>query len=240
LSKGFIVTLLTRQHLQTVGTQQVNVAIMDALAQRSYYQACMSLPHAANPPDDIEKELVDSAKNMTMILNNTDVKIDEKVLIDSINITIQVSDNDFLKGCFTGLLYLMGNRDIRGIKKAIVEYILSADAIKIKVGEFIRGLVYECQATFLFNPEIVSLLADIIERVRWGIFTAILPSLRKTFSELDNHEYDVFVNKLAEIYGMKPSSIKELVDEIKEEYLVFFLDIDKKVREIYKKWILEK
>jgi hypothetical protein len=128
---------------------------------------------------------------------------------------------------------------IKVIKNLILEYTKSEDSIKIKVGEFIRGIIYVCQAKILYNSDIVKLLSNIIENLKLKIFLSIVPSLRKTFSGLSSREYEVFVEKIAEYYGLKTSKFKELTEKVEDRYLLFFFQINEKVYNIFKKWFGE-
>ena len=113
------------------------------------------------------------------------------------------------------------------IETIIYDYLKSIDSIKVKVGNLIHGLIYVCQLKILVNQDIVKLLADVVQTVSWEVFSAILPALRKSFSELGSNEYEIFVEKLAEYYGLK------------KKKQVFFKSVDAKLRKLFEEWFGE-
>jgi hypothetical protein len=227
-------------YLLMMERQESNIAFVEKLVSRAYYASCFSLPLFANPPDDLEKDFVVAAKEMaTTLIGFTKVELDHTVFEDSLRTCIERSNNDFVKGCCVGLLYLLNKFSLEDIETRINEYAQSEDAIKIKLGEFVRGVIFECQTKILFNDDIIRLLTDIIGNLEWNIFSAILPPMRKTFTQLTRREFGIFVEKIAELYGLKVSKIKELKGEVEDQYLVFFSEIDYKVRKIFEKWFGE-
>ncbi len=240
LSRGFNNLIMIYRFLSMLGNQENNLSIVEKLVKRNYYASCFSLPNLANPPDDLNEAFVLATRDMaTTLIAISEIELDRNVFEDSLKICIEKSVNDFIKGCCVGLLYLINSITIEELKQEITEYINSEDSIKMKVGEFIRGIIFECQTKILFNTDIIKLLTELVENLDWNIFTAIVPSLRKTFATLKPREYDVFVEKIAEVYGLKVSTIKELKSEIDDQYLIFFMEINKKVRKIFEKWFGE-
>ncbi|TFG30168.1 MAG: hypothetical protein EU532_01650 [Promethearchaeota archaeon] len=240
LAYGFNNCVMIFRFLELMESQERNLKIIRNLIQRSYYASCIALPHLSNPPQDKETKFVVAIRDMgTTIITITNINLDIDLFYESLKTCVSNSQNDFVKGCCIGILYLMNHVNTDNIKKEILEYTKSEDAIKIKLGEFIRGLIFECKSKLLFNDEVVRLLVKIIEELEWVVFNALLPSLRKAFSELEPREYEVFVEKIAIIYGLKAKQITELKENIKDQFILFFFEIDKKVRKVFNDWFGE-
>jgi len=237
LSNGFNNCVMIYRYLNMMDNQRSNLKIVENLVLKCFFTSCFVMPQFANPPQDIENNFVAAIRDMgTTLINFSDINLDIEIFYESLKTCIYNSQNDFIKGCCTGILYLMNHYDTNKIKDEISEYVKSEDSIKIKLGEYIRGLIFECKTKLLFNDEIIKLLCQIIEALEWNIFTAILPSLRKTFSELETREYDVFAEKISVIYGLKAKIIKELNEEIGDHLKIFFSEIDGKVKKIFNDW----
>ncbi|MFX1338525.1 MAG: DUF5682 family protein, partial [Promethearchaeota archaeon] len=175
----------------------------------------------------------------TTLIGLSTIKLNINMFEEGLKTCIDNSDNDFIRGGCIGILYLMNSIQIKDIEYLIREYVQSEDSIKVRVGEFVRGLIFVCQTKLLYNSDIIKLLSEIIENIETNIFLSIVPSLRKTFSELSLREYEVFVEKIAELYGLKTSKFKELTEKIEDKYLLFFFQINEKVYKIFKKWFNE-
>ncbi|MFX1410390.1 MAG: DUF5682 family protein [Promethearchaeota archaeon] len=240
LSKGFFNLIMINQYVSMMENHKNNIPLINRIIQRCYFSCCFAIPNFANPPYEMEESIVIAIKNMAnFLISLPEIDIDLNVFIESINSCIDNSDNEFLKGANLGILYLMNEIEIKNLKKLIIDYTYSIDSIQVKVGDLIRGIIFVCQAKILFNKDIIKLLSDLVENVEWNIFSAILPAMRKTFSELERREYEIFVEKIAEYYGLKESKFKEITDEVEDNILIFFGDIDKKVRTIFEEWFGE-
>ena len=240
LSRGFNNLIMIFRFLHMMKNQGHNLNLIKKLISRCYFATCFSLPIMANPPKDLEDAFIIAAKDMATTLTGlSSLKLNISVFEEGLKTCIDNSDNDFIRGGCIGILYLMNSIQIKDIKYLIREYIKSEDSIKVRVGEFVRGIIYVCQTKILYNSDIIKLLSEIIENMETKIFLSIVPSLRKTFSELSFREYEVFVEKIAELYGLKSSKFKEITEKIEDKYLIFFFQINEKVYKIFKKWFKE-
>ena len=240
LSEGFLNLFLIYQYLSMMEGQKENLILITNIIHRCYYTCCYSIPNFANPPNQDEEKYIVATKRLANTLNSIlKINLDLKVFFESIKMCINNTDNEFIKGGNLGILYLMNNIALPHIKTVILEYLNSIESIQIKIGDLIRGIIYVCQAKILFNKDIVALLSEVIENIEWDIFTAILPAMRKTFSELEPREYEIFVEKLAEFYGLKTSTIKGISEDIEDKVLLFFRAIDKKVKDVFELWFGE-
>ncbi|MFX1316234.1 MAG: DUF5682 family protein [Promethearchaeota archaeon] len=240
LSKGFFNLLMINHYVSMIENQKNNISFIKGLIQRCYFSCCFTIPNFANPPHEMEESIVNAIKNLAnSFISAPEIDIDLNVFIESINSCIDNTDNEFLKGANLGILYLMNEIEINNLKEFILDYANSIDSIQIRVGDLVRGIIFVCQAKILFNRDIIKLLSDLVESVEWNIFSAILPAMRKTFSELERRVYEIFVEKIAEYYGLKESKFKEITDEVEDSIVIFFGDIDKKVRNIFEEWFGE-
>ncbi|MFX0020476.1 MAG: DUF5682 family protein [Promethearchaeota archaeon] len=240
LSQGFLNLFMIYQYLSMMGGQKDNLSLITKIIHRCYYKCCYSIPNYANPPTQDEEKYIQATKKLANALNSLlEINLDLNAFIESIKICISSTDNEFIKGGNLGILYLMNKLSLSDIKIVILEYLNSIEAIKVRIGDLIRGIIYVCQAKILFNKDIVALLSEVVENIEWDIFTAILPVMRKTFSELEPREYEIFVEKLAEFYGLKTSTIKGISENIEDEIILFFRAIDKKVKDIFELWFGE-
>ena len=220
--------------------QDYNLNLIRKLISRCYFASCFSLPKMSNPPIELDEVFINAAKDMaTTLIGLSKLNLNVNVFEESLKTCIDNSDNDFVRGGCVGIRYLMNSIKIENIKNLIREYIKSEDSIKIRVGEFVRGIIYVCQTKILYNIDIIKLLSEIIENLETKIFLSIVPSFRKTFSELSSREYEVFVEKIAEYYGLKTSKFKELTEKVEDKYLIFFFEINEKAYKIFKKWFGE-
>lgn len=240
LASGFINVMMINEQISMMSNQEANISLMEKLVQRSYFSCCFNIPNIANPPQDIQDKVVIAMKNLANILTSlTTIKLDLTVFKESIKTCVENSTNFYIKGSATGVSFLIHDLTTQDIKIVLKDYAQSSNSIKIQMGDFIRGIIFVCQTTILLNPDIIKLLSDIIEGLEWVVFSAILPSLRKAFSELDQREYDVFVEKLSEHHGLKTKKFQEIKEDLEEEVLVFFAEMDKKVRNILLDWFGE-
>nr|MDO8086641.1 DUF5682 family protein [Candidatus Sigynarchaeum springense] len=240
LSSGFMNVVIIFNYLKAMANQEKNLKQVETLLARNYFAMCFALPNNANPKDELVDPLVAAIKKVaTVLLTFTGMDLDRQAFIGSLKTCMSTTANEFIKGCCLGIMYLMNAVDLPEVKRQITEYMKSNDSIKVKIGEFIRGIVFECQSQFLFNPDILKLLDDIISAVEWPVFSAILPSLKKSFSDLQPREYDIFTEKLAELYSLKATVVKELKDEIHDRHLALFGEINKKVHDIFEEWFGE-
>ncbi len=240
LSRGFNNLIMISRFLHMMKNQGYNLNLITKLISRCYFASCFSLPIMANPPKNLEDAFIIAAKDMaTTLIGLSTLKLNINVYEEGLKTCIDNSDNDFIRGGCIGILYLMNSIQIKDIKYLIREYVKSEDLIKVRVGEFVRGLIFICQTKLLYNSDIIKLLSEIIEDIETKVFLSIVPSLRKTFSELSLREYEVFVEKIAELYGLKTSKFKEITEKIENKYLIFFFQINEKVYEIFKKWFGE-
>ncbi len=237
LSNGFMNVVMIFHLLKALVNQEKNLEQIEALLTRNYFATCFALPNVANPKDELVDPLVTSIKKVaTVLLTFTGIDLDRQAFIGSLKTCMSTTANEFIKGCCLGIMYLMNAVDLVEVRRQIVEYMKSNDSIKVKIGEFIRGIIYECQSQFLFNPEILKLLDEVISSVEWPIFASILPSLKKSFSDLEPREYDIFSEKLAELYTLKASVVKDLNDEIHDRHVALFGEINKRVQDIFDEW----
>ncbi|NMC05394.1 MAG: hypothetical protein GYA24_09290 [Candidatus Lokiarchaeota archaeon] len=240
LSSGFMNVVMIYHLLKAMPNQENNLVRVETLLVRNHFATCFALPNMANPKDELVDPVVSAVKKVaTVLLTFTGVDLDRQAFIGSLNTCISTTSNEFIKGCYVGILYLMNAIDIHEVRGRIMAYTRSNDSVKVKVGEFIRGIIYECQSQFLFNPEILQLLDEVISAAEWPIFSAILPSLKKSFSDLQPREYEVFAEKLAELYELKATVIKELKDEVHDRHVALFGAINKRVQEIFDDWFGE-
>jgi hypothetical protein len=237
LSNGFMNVVIIFHLLKAMVNQENNLKQVETLLVRNYFAMCFALPNLANPKDDLVDPIVTSVKKIaTVLLTFTGVDLDRQAFIGSLKTCMSTTSNEFIKGCYLGILYLINAIDLNEVRRQIMEYTKSNDSIKVKIGELIRGVIYECQSQFLFNPDILKMLDELISSIEWPIFSAILPSLKKSFSDLQPREYDVFAEKLAEMYSLKASIVKELKDEVHDRHVALFGEINKKVQDIFEDW----
>lgn len=237
LTNGFFNLIMIYQYMAMLGSAKENIELMEKLIQRCYYTCCFSIPNFANPPNAEEVIYIDAMKMLAnSLLSIQKIEIDLSVYFESIRTCMENTNNEFIKGGTIGILYLMNVMSLSDIKTIIYDYLNSTDSIKVKIGDLVRGLIYVCQAKILFNQEIVELLANVIETVNWDVFSAILPPLRKAFSQLNPNEYSLFVEKLAEHYGLIKRKYIEWKEIEHEDIKDFFKIIDDKVRKIFDEW----
>ncbi|MEX2715126.1 MAG: DUF5682 family protein [Candidatus Sigynarchaeota archaeon] len=240
LSSGFMNVVIMFNYLKAMANQEKNLKQIETLLARNYFAMCFALPNNANPKDELVDPLVTAIKKVaTVLLTFTGMDLDRQAFVGSLKTCMSTTTNEFIKGCCIGIMYLMNAVDLAEVKRQITEYMKSSDSIKVKIGEFIRGIVFECQSQFLFNPDILKLLDEVISTIEWPVFSAILPSLKKSFSDLQPREYEIFTEKLAELYSLKATVIKDLKDEIHDRHLALFGEINKKVRDIFEEWFGE-
>jgi hypothetical protein len=228
------------QFMAMLDCSKMDMDLIGQLIQRSYYTCCFIIPNFANPPSGDEVKYIDAMKmfaNTLISIQNID--IDLNVYIESINTCTENTGSEFIKGGTNGILYLLNYKKVQEIEKLIYAYLNSIDSIKVKIGDLIRGLIYVCQARIIFNQDIIKVLAEVVETIEWGVFSAILPALRKAFSELDPNEYEIFVEKLAEYYGLIKKKHVELMEIVEEDVRDFFKTVDEKVRKIFEEWFGE-
>jgi hypothetical protein len=60
--------------------------------------------------------------------------------------------------------------------------------------------------------------------------------MRKSFSELHPTQYEIFVEKLAEHYGLIKKKHVELKEFIEKDIKTFFKNVDDKLRKIFEEW----
>lgn len=237
LTEGFFNLIMIFQFMAMMDSQKANLVLMEKLIHRSYYTCCFAIPNFANPPEADEVIYIDAMKmlgNTIMSIQNID--IDFTVYVESIKTCSENTNNEFIKGGTIGILYLLNYLTVSEIETIIYDYLNSVDSIKVKIGELIHGLIYVCQIKILINQEIVKLLAEVVGTVDWDVFSAILPALRKSFSELHLTEYEIFVEKLAEHYGLIEKKHVELKEIIEEDIKDFFKSVDDKLRKIFEEW----
>ncbi len=240
LSGGFFNLIMIHQYLLMMDARKEIIELITKLINRCYYTCCYAIPNFANPPQqDAEKYIVTIKKLADSFNSITELDLDLYVFTESIKTCIDSTRNEFIKGGNLGILYLMNKLSINEIKRNVLDDVNSVQSIQVKVGDLIRGIIYVCQAKILFNKEIIELFAEVVENLEWDIFTAIVPALRKAFSELQQREYEIFIEKLAEHYGLKESKINEVFDDVDDEILIFFKSIDKKVRDVFETWFGE-
>lgn len=237
LTEGFFNIIMIYQNMAMLESPKENMELIEKLLQRCYYTCCFSIPNFANPPNADEVAYIDAMKMLAnSLLSFRRIEIDISVYIESIKTCKDNSNNEFIKGGTIGILYLMNVMSVLDIKKIIYDYLNSIDSIKVNIGDLVRGLIYICRAKILFNLEIVELLAEVIETVNWEVFSAILPPLRKAFSQLHPNEYDLFVERLAEHYGLIKKKSLEIKKIEHDDIIDFFKTVDDKVRKIFNEW----
>ncbi len=240
LTEGFFNLIMIFQFMAMMGCSKDDMDLMEQLIQRSYYTCCFSIPNFANPPSGDEVKYIDAMKMLAnTLISIQNIEIDLNVYIESINTCVENTSNEFIKGGTVGILYLLNYMKVKEIETLIYEYLNSIDSIKVKIGDLIRGLIYVCQAKLIFNQDIIRVLAKVVETIEWEVFSAILPPLRKAFSELHPTEYDIFVEKLAEHYGLIKRKHAELMDIVEEDVKNFFKIVDEKVKKIFEEWFGE-
>ncbi|MFX0075436.1 MAG: DUF5682 family protein [Candidatus Hermodarchaeota archaeon] len=237
LAEGFSNMILIFQLMSMMESQKTNLELMEKLVQRSYYTCCFSIPNFANPPEADEVIYIDTMKMLAnTLISVQNIEIDLTVYTESINTCNENSVNEFIKGGTIGILYLLNYVTVSEIKTIIFDYLNSSDSIKVKIGDFVHGLIYVCQIKILINQDIVNVLAEVVGSVSWDVFSAILPAMRKSFSELHQTEYNIFVEKLAEHYGLIEKKHVELKEIVEEEIKDFFKSVDDKLRKIFEEW----
>lgn len=240
LTGGFFNLIMIHKYLSMMDVRKDNIKLITKLINRCYYSCCYAIPNFANPPQQDEEKYIVTIKKLADIFNSiTDFDLDLDVFTESVKNCVETTGNEFIKGGNLGILYLMNKLSINEIKQNVLDYVNGGQSIQVKVGDLIRGIIYVCQAKILFNKDIIELFAEVIESLEWEIFTAIVPALRKTFSELQQREYEIFTEKLAEHYGLKESAIKEVLDDVEDDIIVFFKSIDKKVKDVFETWFGE-
>jgi len=237
LTEGFFNLIMIFQYMSMMDSQKSNLALMEKLIHRSYYTCCFSIPNFANPPEADEVIYIDAIKMLgNTLISIQKIDLDLNVYIESINTCIETTNNEFIKGGSIGILYLLNYLTVSKIEIIIYDYLNSIDSIRVKIGDLIHGLIYVCQIKILINQEIVKLLAEVVGTVSWDVFSAILPAMRKSFSELHPTQYEIFVEKLAEHYGLIKKKHVELKEIIEEDVKDFFKSVDDKLRKIFEEW----
>jgi len=237
LTEGFFNLIMIFQFMAMMDSQKANLVLMEKLIHRSYYTCCFAIPNFANPPEADEVIYIDAMKMLgNTIVSIQNIDIDFTVYVESIKTCSENTNNEFIKGGTIGILYLLNYLTVSEIETIIYDYLNSVDSIKVKIGELIHGLIYVCQIKILINQEIVKLLAEVVGTVDWDVFSAILPALRKSFSELHLTEYEIFLEKLAEHYGLIEKKHVELKEIIEEDIKDFFKSVDDKLRKIFEEW----
>ncbi len=237
LTEGFFNLIMIFQFMSMMESQKSNLALMEKLIQRTYYTCCFSIPNFANPPEADEVKYIDAMKMLgNTLISIQNIDLDLNVYIESMNTCIENTSNEFIKGGSIGILYLLNYLSVSDIEIIIYEYLNSIDSIRVKIGTLIYGLIYVCQIKILINQEIVKLLAEVVGTVSWDVFSAILPAMRKSFSELHPTQYEIFVEKLAEHYGLIKKKHVELKEFIEKDIKTFFKNVDDKLRKIFEEW----
>jgi len=240
LSIGFSNLLMLFLHVSVLKQYEKMIPSLKTLIERAYFQLCHSIPNYINPPDELTDPFVTSLKNTANILvNYLPFQLSLNTFINTVEYVAKNTSSDYIAGCSVGVLHLMNIKTIKDVKNHLNTYMLSTNDIKIKTGEFIRGLINICQSKILINEEIIKMLSDLVSSIEWEIFTGILPSLRKTFADLEKREYEIFAEKLAEFYGLRKYKFQDIVEDVKDDFLALFLEADKKTREIYENWFGE-
>lgn len=239
LARGFMNVVIIRRWLNMMEMDPGTMAAVDALAKRNYYATSFAVPKYASPPEDMQEDIARALKEFTTtFLHFTDLTLDPSVYQAALDNVAGSSGNDFIRGSCVGLLFLMNVVSTTDLKQRFMEYVKSDDATKMKLGEYVRGVLFVCQARILFSKDILELLNDIIGSIEWRVFTAILPSLRKSFTELEPREYDIFIERLSEMFGLRASVLVEL-KEADASQLVFFSNVNAIVEGIVKQWMGE-
>lgn len=237
LVEGFFNLIMIFQFMSMMDSQKTNLELMEKLIHRSYYTCCFAIPNFANPPEADQVTYIDAMKMLgNTLISIQNIDIDFTVYVESIKTCSENTNNEFIKGGTIGILYLLNYVTVSDIETIIYDYLNSVDSIKVKIGELIHGLIYVCQIKILINQEIVDLLAEVVGTVDWDVFSAILPALRKSFSELHLTEFEIFVVKLAEHYGLIEKKHIELKEIIEEDLKDFFKSVDDKLRKIFEEW----
>ncbi len=240
LVEGFSNIIMIYQYMLMLNIPKEILELIKHLIQRSYYTSCFSIPNSANPPTAEEVTYIDAFKTLAnTLISIQKIEIDLNVYMGSIKTCMDNTNNEFIKGGTLGILYLMNYTSISDIKTIISGYLSSIDTIKVRVGDLIRGLIYVCQAKILFNQDIINVMATMVESINWDVFSAILPALRKAFSQLNPNEYEIFIEKLAEYYGLIQKKEVQFDEVVQEDVKDFFKMIDNNIRKIFEEWFGE-
>lgn len=236
LINGFSNLIMVHQFL-SMKSNPLTIELMEKILKRSFYAIIYLIPNIANPPQDIEEKIIESLRDFSNILVSfSQIDFDLNAFESSLASCENISDNFYIKGGMLGILYLLEKVKIDEIGLRIKQFLKSSNVIKAKMGAFVNGLIHTCKSKIIFNDTLIELLNTIVEDVDNETFMAILPAFRKSFSDLEEREYNIFADKLAQVLGLKKTVQIQLKDTVDKKGLSIFEIIDNKVKKIFEDW----
>ncbi|MFW9995907.1 MAG: DUF5682 family protein [Candidatus Odinarchaeota archaeon] len=223
--------------IQYCSLRNVKISGMDMMVANCFKRACFLMPTVAVEED---RKIDKVVSVLFSLIENALVygeELDFELLTQMTQTTIVQTSNHAIKGALTGILTKVKAVSRTEISRQIRDYSISGDKEKVKVGDFLWGLL-RISRNLMHDEVIFSAMNDIIGTPSTESFIDLLPGLKKCFAEMTGPEKTVIIIKIKQLTKEPKSKTSGLS---KKKYSVdtdFLVKIQNEAFSILEEWKL--
>ncbi|NCG19609.1 MAG: hypothetical protein GWP91_11435 [Rhodobacterales bacterium] len=165
-------------------------------------RACIRLPLIANTPDTQVDVVLDRLQSLARMATGFDVvELDRVLLVSRLHQLVEIRDGSaVIRGAALGLLYGFGAVRM-GPLVHIVTLALQGSSSQVQRGAgLLEGLFLTARTLFLGrDTRLIEVVGQALIALDWGEFKAILPDLRRAFTQFIPTEQDAIARRVSKI-----------------------------------------
>ncbi|HEU4405756.1 MAG TPA: DUF5682 family protein, partial [Polyangiaceae bacterium] len=195
-----LVALLSYRDLIAPASQPRVVAAVVAL----FNKACLQLPMIANTPPEGAREALDRLQTLVRLaLTFEGPALDRELLADKLGEAAGDLDGaPAIRGAALGVLFALGRASERRVAAELDAYLLGGPERVRQAGPFLEGLFLVSKSVFLNSRRLQQAIGRVLGQLDWPTFKALLPDLRRAFTQFIPSEIDRISARVGEETGL--------------------------------------
>jgi len=234
LTNTFNYLNLVYQYIQ-LRNVSVKSTKLDFLIDHCFKRVCFAIPTIAGEETSKLEEIVELMYSLVENVLVCPVKLDFELLIQMTQATIIQTTEHIVKGALSGILFKVKAISNKELIRQIKGYIISNQEERMKIGDFLLGLLKIVQNIALDNI-IFATLNEVIMTPSAQEFLEILPGLKKSFADMPKKEKSLLLAKIRKLKEVKKQN--QLLSKTYQVDEIFLANIESKVYKKMGEWNL--
>ncbi|MCU0684335.1 MAG: DUF5682 family protein [Polyangiaceae bacterium] len=195
-----LVALLSYRDLVAPASRPRVMAAIAAL----FNKACLQLPMLANTPAEGSREALDGLQTLVRLALTFEGQVlDRELLADKLaEVAANLEGAPAIRGAALGVLFALGRAGERRVAAELDAYLLGGPERVRQAGPFLEGLFLVSKSVFLSSKRLLHAIGHVLGELDWGTFKALLPDLRRAFTQFIPSEIDHISNRVGEEVGL--------------------------------------
>ncbi|MHA1974516.1 MAG: DUF5682 family protein [Candidatus Hodarchaeales archaeon] len=170
----------------------------DFLIDHCFKRICFNIPSIAGEETSRIEEIIDLMYSLVDNVLVCPVELDYELLIQMTQATIIQTEEHIVKGALSGILFKVKAISNKELIRQIKGYIISTQEERMKIGDFLLGLLKIVKNLALDNL-IFETLNEVIMTPTPEEFLEILPGLKKSFADMPKKEKKMLIAKIKQM-----------------------------------------